>query len=153
MVNARLSLLPPKQLLPVNCDLQVVCKVVDVVRYPNEVDSLSREARAYEALYNLQGEVIPRLYGFYNVWGILRLLALEPVGEAITEDEQITPTVRNKMRAALQRIHNAGLLHGDVARRNLCRTRRDKIFSVDLENCRPGNALELHNEMNVVEGL
>lgn len=82
VVNARL--LPPSV---GKRDLQVVCKVVDVLRYPNAANLLNDEAHAYAALQNLQGEVIPTLYGFYEVWGILRLLALEPVGNAIPEDE------------------------------------------------------------------
>ena len=60
-------------------DLQVVCKVVDGLRHPNAVNSLADEAHAYAALQNLQGKVIPTLYGYYDVWGILRLLALKPV--------------------------------------------------------------------------
>ena len=136
------------------CELQVVCKVVDVLRYPNEAHSLDDEARAYAALYNLQGEVIPTLYGFYEVWGILRFLALESVGNAIPEDEQIDPTLRKKMKAALQRIHDLGFLHGDVARRNFCRTGCGDIFMVDLEMChRSRNLSELDNEMNKVDGL
>ena len=49
--------------------------------------ALVREVRTYAALEHLQGNVIPKLYGFYEVWGILRLNALEPVGNAIPEDE------------------------------------------------------------------
>ena len=97
--------------------LSVVCKVVDALRYPDTATSLYDEACAYAALQDLQGKVIPRLYGFYEVWGILRFLALQPVGNAISEDEQINQTLRTSMRAALQRIHDAGYIHGDIARR------------------------------------
>lgn len=48
----------------------------------------------HAALLHLQGHFIPidRVYGFYNIiWGILDILALEPVGEAVSEDEKITP--------------------------------------------------------------
>jgi len=135
-------------------DLQVVCKVVDGLRNPNAANSLADEARAYAALQNLQGKVIPTLYGFYEVWGILRLLALEPVGNAIPEDEQIDPRLRKKMKAALYRIHDAGFVHGDVARRNFCRTESGDIFLVDLERCqRSENPSELDDEMNEIDGL
>ena len=33
-------------------------------------------------LQHLQGQVIPRVCGYYNVWGLSRLLALEDVGTA-----------------------------------------------------------------------
>ena len=136
------------------CGLQVICKVVDGLRCPDAADSLADEARAYAALQNLQGKVIPTLYGFYDIWGILQLLALEPVGDAISEDEQIDPRLRTKMKAALHCIHNAGFVHGDVARRNFCRTESGDIFLVDLERCqRSVNPSELDDEMNEVDGL
>jgi hypothetical protein len=135
-------------------DLHVVCKVVDVLRYPDAANSLDGEARAYAALQDLQGEVIPTLYGFYEVWGILQLLALEPVGNAVSEDEQIDQTLRTKMKAALQHIHNAGFIHGDIARRNFCRTDSGDVFLVDLERCQlSGNPSELGDEMDQVDGM
>jgi len=149
VVNARLLASSVRK-----CDLQVVCKVVDVLRYPDAVDSLDDEAHAYAALQHLQGEVIPTLYGFYEVWGILRFLALESVGNAIPEDEEIDATLRKKMKAALHRIHDAGFVHGDVTRRNFCRTESGGIFLVDLERCqRSVNPSELDDEMNEVDRL
>ena len=98
--------------------------------------------------------LIPTLYGFYEVWGILRLLALEPVGNAIPEDEQINRTLRMKMKVALQCVHNAGYVHGDIARRNFCRRANGVVFLVDLERCqRAENQSELDDEMNEVDRL
>ena len=54
---------------------------------------LQSELQTYSALLHLQGHFIPidRVYGFYNIiWG-MDILALEPVGEAVSEDEKITP--------------------------------------------------------------
>lgn len=65
------------------------------------------EARAYSALKGLIPAVT--LYGFYDVWGILIFLALEHVGNAISEDEQITRMLRIKMKAALCCIHKLDL--------------------------------------------
>lgn len=133
---------------------QVVCKVVDVIRYRDTADLLDGEACAYAALQGLQGKVIPTLYGFYEVWGILRLLALEYVGDTIPEDEQISQSLRKKMKTALRYIHKAGFVHGDIARRNFCRTKRGGIFLVDLERCqRFGNPSEPENEMDEVDRL
>ncbi|KAF8345189.1 hypothetical protein F5887DRAFT_1061817 [Amanita rubescens] len=132
---------------------QVICKVVDAARYPGAVELLNAEVRAYAALTNLQGKVIPTLYGFYMVWGILRLIALQPVGQAIAENEPITRQLRKKMKEALRCIHNAGYVHGDVARRNFCRTKSGRIFLVDLERCRrTENRAEFLAEMNIVDG-
>ena len=98
--------------------------------------------------------VIPTLYGYYEVWGILRFLALQSVGNAISDGEEIDEALRTKMKAALQHIHNAGLIHGDVARRNFCRTESGDIFLVDLERCQtPENPSALEDEMKEVDGL
>ncbi|KAK2465075.1 hypothetical protein APHAL10511_002883 [Amanita phalloides] len=137
-----------------NPKLHVICKVVDVLRYPDAADFLVREVRAYAALERLQGIVIPKLYGFYEVWGVLRLIALEPVGNAIPEEEQINQTLRTNMKTVLRRIHLAGFIHGDIARRNFCRRANGVVFLVDLERCRRfRNQSELDNEMNEVDGL
>jgi tRNA A-37 threonylcarbamoyl transferase component Bud32 len=105
----------------------------------------------------LQGEVIPKFYGFYQVWGILRLLALEPVGDAISEDETIDEELRLRMKTALGHIHKAGYIHGDIARRKFCRKKsgeKTKVFLVDLEMCRRAEGpMELQNEMSQVDGL
>ena len=116
-------------------DLHVVFKIVDALRYPDAASTLEDEASAYAALEELQGKVIPKLYGFYEVWGILHLLALGHVGDAIPGDAEIDETLLGKMKKTLQCIHDAGFVHGDIARRNFCKTESDKVFLVDLERC------------------
>jgi hypothetical protein len=135
-------------------DLHVIYKVVDVLRYPDAADWIEDEARAYAALRHLQGQVIPTLYGFYEVWGIIHFLVLEPVGNAIREDEEIDQTLRIKMQAALRHVHDAGFVHGDIARRNFCRTEKGDVFLVDLELCKAAkNQSELSSEMEEVDKL
>jgi len=48
------------------------------------------------------------LYGFYEVWGILQLLALQPAGDAIRDDKPIDMILRDKMKATLRHINDAG---------------------------------------------
>ncbi|KAF8800896.1 hypothetical protein BYT27DRAFT_7245473 [Phlegmacium glaucopus] len=142
------------QFLQSSGHLPVVCKVVDVLRYPDTEALLKDEMLAYAALQGLQGRVIPVLYGFYEVWGILHVLALQPVGDAIPEDESIDVILRKKMKASLKHIHNAGYIHGDIARRNFCTTLCGDVFLVDLERCRPAaNQSDLDDEMNEVDNL
>jgi hypothetical protein len=106
--------------------MQSYCKVIDATCYPDAVELLNAEVRAYADLINLQGKVIPKLYGFYKVWRILQLIALQPVGEPIAETETIDQKLHKKMRKAL---------HCDVACHNFCKTEGGCIFMVDLENC------------------
>ncbi|KIL68390.1 hypothetical protein M378DRAFT_71243 [Amanita muscaria Koide BX008] len=134
--------------------LSVVCKAADMLRYPTTKALLRDEMLAYAALQTLQGQVIPILHGFYEVWGIIHVLALQPVGDAIPEDESIDVVLRKKMKASLRHIHDAGYIHGDIARRNFCTTLYGDVFLVDLERCRPAaNQSELDDEMNEVDKL
>ena len=134
--------------------LSVICKVVDILQYPDTKDLLRDEMLAYAALQSLQGQVIPTLYGFYEIWGILNVLALEPIGDAIPEDKVIDMILRNKMKASLKCIHNAGYIHGDIARRNFCTTQGGNVYLVDLERCRPAASVsDLDNEMARVDML
>jgi tRNA A-37 threonylcarbamoyl transferase component Bud32 len=58
------------------------------------------------------------------------------------------------MKAALQRIHNAGFIHGDIARRNFCKTDSGDIFLVDLETFqRSWKSSELADEMDQVDRM
>ena len=67
-------------------DLDVFCKIVDLAQRGN---SLNKEVQNYATLAHLQGQVIPQVRGYYNIWGLLRLLALEDVGSMIPEAEPI----------------------------------------------------------------
>jgi len=70
------------------------------------------------------------------MWGMLHLLALEPVGQVISEDRVITDDLRHKMITALHHIHDAaGYLHGDIVKRNFCE-KGDKVFIINLGRCR-----------------
>ena len=134
--------------------LDVVFKVVDVCRYPDAPEFLQEEADAYAALYDLQGQVIPKVYGLYEIWGILHVLALQSVGDAISEDEPIDRTLLKKMKFALQRIHHAGFLHGNITRSSFCRTKSGEVFLVDLKRCRSSkNQAEFTDEMVEVDAL
>jgi tRNA A-37 threonylcarbamoyl transferase component Bud32 len=103
-------------------------------------------------LQNLQGVVIPQVHGYYNIWGLLKLLALEVVGTAIPEDAPLDAEMRMQMKSALSRIHSAGYVHGDIARRNFCK-RGKRIFLVDLETLAGGSTVEMEDELAAVDAL
>ena len=132
--------------------LDVVFKVIDTCQYPDASDVLQAEANAYAALYNLQGKVIPRVYGLYEVWGILRVLALQPVGDALSDEDEINSTLLKKMRLTLQRIHDMGFIHGNISRSSFCRKKR-QVFLVDLKFCRHATQAERAQEMLEVNAL
>jgi hypothetical protein len=133
-------------------NLKVFCKIVDLFWSCDAVSALDTEARNYAALQNLQGVVIPQVHGYYTVWGLLKLLALEVVGTAIPEDVPIDAEMRMQMKSALSHIHSAGYVHGDIARRNFCK-RGKGIFLVDLETLAVGSSIEMEDELAIVDTL
>lgn len=108
--------------------LDVGFKVVDACRYPDASEVLQDKADIYASLYELQGRVIPKVYGPYEVLGILWVLALQPVGDALSKEGTITPGMLKKMKSAFQTLHDAGFLHGDVSRSNFCQSKNGDIF-------------------------
>ena len=133
-------------------NLNVFCKIVDLFQRGYSIDALDMEVRNYATLQNLQGNVIPRVYGYYDVWGLLRLLALEDVGTAIPEDTPISTGTRALMKSALARIHSAGYVHGDIARHNFCKKGR-AVFLVDLETLAVGNRAQMEAELAQIDAL
>jgi hypothetical protein len=130
----------------------VFCKVVDLFQRQEPIDALDREVRNYATLKDLQGVVVPRVRGYYDIWGLLKLIALEDVGTAIPEDWPIDVKMRRKMKAALSHIHSAGYVHGDIARRNFC-TKGNMVFLVDLETLALGTRVERENELAAIDAL
>ena len=133
-------------------NLNVFCKIVDLFQRGESIDALDMEVRNYATLQDLQGIVIPRVHGYYDVWGLLRLLALEDVGTAIPEDKPIKTRTRTRMKSALARIHSAGYVHGDIARRNFCE-KAGVVFLVDLETLAVGSPVEMAAELAQIDEL
>jgi len=133
-------------------DLQVFCKIIDLAQRGDSLGMLDTEMQNYAILQHLQGQVIPRVHGYYNIWGLLRVLALEDVGTAIPAAGPIDVTTRRKMRSALARIHAEGYIHGDVERRNFCKM-GTTVFLVDLERLRQGTPDEIAAELAQLDAL
>ena len=133
-------------------NLDVFCKIVDLYQRRDSINALDMEVRNYATLQDLQGIVIPRVYGYYDVWGLLRLLALEDVGTAIPEHKPISTRTRTLMKSALAHIHLAGYVHGDVARRNFCKN-GNVVFLVDLETLVMGSPVEMEAELAQIDAL
>ncbi|KAF8344476.1 hypothetical protein F5887DRAFT_274893 [Amanita rubescens] len=133
-------------------NLNVFCKIVDLFQRGNSIDALDMEVRNYATLQDLQGIIIPRVHGYYDIWGLLRLLALEDVGTAIPEDRAINTWTRTRMKSALARIHSAGYVHGDIARRNFCK-KAGVVFLVDLETLAVGSPAQMAAELAQIDEL
>ena len=75
---------------------------------------------------------------------------LQDVGVPLSEDEAISNDLCQRMKIAVGRIHAAGYIHGDIARRNFC-INGEEVFLVDLEMARAGTAREQKEEMMEVD--
>jgi hypothetical protein len=132
--------------------LDVFCKIVDLFQSSDAINALNTETCNYATLQHLQGSVIPQVYGYYKVWGLLKLLALEDVGTEIPENAPIDIQTREMMKSALARIHATGYVHGDITRRNFCQ-RDNLVFLVDLESLAVGSSAEMEAELAAVDAL
>jgi tRNA A-37 threonylcarbamoyl transferase component Bud32 len=56
------------------------------------------------------------------------------------------------MKTALARIHSAGYVHGDIARRNFCK-KADVVFLVDLEMLVVESLVEMEAELADIDAL
>ena len=133
-------------------NIKVVCKIADLSLGRDPINALDREMHNYAKLENLQGVAIPRVRGYYDVWGLLKLLALEDVGTAIPEDGPIDTRTRKKMKSTLARIHSAGYIHGDIARHKFCK-RGDLVFLVGYDMLAPGSPVKMESELALVDAL
>ena len=110
--------------------VDVVCKVLRIGERENEdewrevLGEMQREHEAYNRLEALQGKVVPRFLaeGGY-LGGCVQLLATEYAGASLDDHEDVAalPIARDvatRALAALDAVHAAGVLHGDVALRN-----------------------------------
>jgi tRNA A-37 threonylcarbamoyl transferase component Bud32 len=56
------------------------------------------------------------------------------------------------MKSALARIHSAGYVHGDIARRNFCK-KANMVFLVDLETLAAESPDEMEAELADIDVL
>ena len=110
--------------------VDVVCKVLRIGERESDdewrevLGEMQREHEAYNRLEALQGKVVPRFLaeGGY-LGGCVQLLATEYAGASLDDHEDVAalPIARDvatRALAALDAVHAAGVLHGDVALRN-----------------------------------
>lgn len=95
---------------------------------PEALASLQKELDIYGDLRTLQGIVIPKLLAFGTlVNGAMAFLATSwEDGHELGEMES-DKNLLIKVKAAYQKLHEAGVLHNDVARRNILVLKNQEI--------------------------
>ena len=133
----------------------VVMKVVDETKCIDLTEELRHEAEQYKLMSDL--DCIPRLKGLVEVWNMLLILIMEPVGcsleEAILEEQQwrannLPPLwggvgARHGAIRALENMHAKGLVHGDVKLDNIMLdTGTGQVKLIDFGFTKPGGRSE-----------
>ncbi|KAJ3053581.1 hypothetical protein HK097_003908 [Rhizophlyctis rosea] len=99
--------------------IHLALKLVDRLKAPEDVvRELVNELQMYEQLSELQGSVIPRLLAYGTLSsGALYTIGTEriPGRNLRVDDTQLQTTVMDAYHA----LHLRGVIHGDVARRNI----------------------------------
>ena len=100
---------------------------------PEEMD---HEARVYQMLEPLQGDCVPKFVGYVDWHGIFHALVLEDCGRALTAEELKRDDIQEQIRAHLQRIHALGVLHDDLALRNVTVGADGRVRIIDFNHAR-----------------
>ncbi|KAK6513421.1 hypothetical protein TWF281_005047 [Arthrobotrys megalospora] len=95
----------------------VIFKIYDIT-VPENLEMARKEISAYKKLQNLQGTDIPLLYAAGEVWGMLKVLVLEDCGESAA-NATLPSNFCGEAERILKKIHQAGVLHGDVRLENI----------------------------------
>jgi hypothetical protein len=80
-------------------------------------ERLNLEVTAYRKLHDLQGVYVPEFMGCYLASGFMFIILLSDCGKSIGEDQPLPGCSR--LKEIFSAIHAAGVVHGDVARRNI----------------------------------
>jgi tRNA A-37 threonylcarbamoyl transferase component Bud32 len=94
-----------------------VLKLFNQLDDANAFGMFSRELEMYRRLESCQGTVIPRLKQALLLSGFLYTLFLDNRGTCITKEQLIENF--DKVKMAVQSIHKLGVLHNDLALRNI----------------------------------
>ncbi|KAJ3183477.1 hypothetical protein HDU87_006796 [Geranomyces variabilis] len=120
--------------IPPNKSVTLALKIIDRTKVAEEIcTQLETEIDAYSYLVELQGTIIPalRAYGCFQ-GGQFPLIGTEYIEghELSANDQEHFPAVRN----AIRRLHDAGIIHGDLARRNILITESNerRVVIIDL---------------------
>ena len=118
--------------------------------YPTKIiDELDREVNVYNKLKAYQGDIIPKLlWRGRMAGGAVDALVTEYAGDELPE--KLNKTQAMNVRYALGKIHEAGVIHGDIELRNflLKKDTKDEIVVVDFAFSKFRDDVDNENEWN-----
>lgn len=120
--------------LPANVDSVIVKQQKD-----GWIAQFQREKEAYKRLGNLQGTIIPRLFGEGSLNGIPALILSEVSGSTLYElarnkTEVSEDTLQSQLQEVFSVLQNHGVEYGDLRPENFLLCDNGKIVILDLED-------------------
>ena len=95
--------------------------------------------RVYARLKSLQGDIIPKFIFCGSDFNFLFVFVTTYEGESLKDDddgvakEKVDETFVFKARDAIICLHQQGVIHGDVAKRNILQRKDGKAIWIDFE--------------------
>ncbi|KAI8907414.1 hypothetical protein DFJ77DRAFT_513906 [Powellomyces hirtus] len=135
--------------------LSVALKSIDRNKVDRDIlDQLANELITYEFLNHLQGSLIPRLYAYGCFQGgQFPFIGIECIrGHTLSSDDV---PVFDQVRQAYRRLHECGVVHGDVAGRNILVTADPArpIVLIDLGLAEEAGPERIRSERETVNAL
>ncbi|KAF3309838.1 hypothetical protein TWF173_010543 [Orbilia oligospora] len=128
---------------------EVVFKVYDL-SIPEVADVCADELKAYAALTPIQGTIVPKIWVVGTLYGIYRVIAMDPCGEPVPEPPP--PEFYEQAPALFRAIHDHGVVHNDIDLRNFL-VSHGQYRVIDLNSAKLGTPTQIEREERYLQGL
>ncbi|KAF3232500.1 hypothetical protein TWF192_003120 [Orbilia oligospora] len=139
----------PNRVLLGQVPREVVFKVYDL-SIPEVADVCAEELKAYAALTPIQGTIVPRIWVVGTLYGIYRVIAMDPCGEPVPEPPP--PEFYEQAPALFRAIHHHGVVHNDIDLRNFL-VSHGQYRVIDLNSAKLGTPTQIEREERYLQGL
>ncbi|KAF3929350.1 hypothetical protein AA313_de0210400 [Arthrobotrys entomopaga] len=121
----------------------VILKVYDLST-PGISRVCEQEIEIHSILAPLQGVSVPKIWAIGTLWGLLKVIAMEPCG---TQVPQPPPAeYYEQAPGLLKAVHSHGVVHGDIALRNFTVSEGNRFWLIDFNSSRQGTAKDTRRE-------
>ncbi|KAK6356371.1 hypothetical protein TWF718_000732 [Orbilia javanica] len=128
---------------------EVVFKIYDL-SIPEVADVCADELKAYDALTPIQGTIVPKVWVVGTLYGIYRVIAMDPCGEPVPEPPP--PEFYEEAPELFRAIHELNVVHNDIDLRNFL-VSRSRYRVIDFNSAKIGTPAQIEREERYLETL
>ncbi|RVD84267.1 uncharacterized protein DFL_006028 [Arthrobotrys flagrans] len=121
---------------------EVVFKIYDL-SIPEVADVCADELKAYDALGPIQGTIVPRIWAVGTLYGIYRVIAMDPCGYPVPEPPP--PEFYEAAPALFRAIHGHNVVHNDIDLRNFL-VSQGQYRVIDFNSAKIGTPAQIEHE-------